>query len=75
MKKAENISDALFYLYNKRNKRMLKYAEETWRKCNPDIDGFNYWWHRYFTKDFLYFILSEEFLEEYKINYKLGVLK
>jgi len=43
------------------NRRRLKQAERIWVENTPKIHALNYLWYRYFTNDFIDFILSEEF--------------
>ena len=54
MKSIDNLKKA-------ENRRRLKQAERIWVENTPKINALNYLWYRYFTNDFINFILSEEF--------------
>jgi len=65
MKRADlRIEKSLYDLNRAENRRKLKYAERVWVEETPKINILNYVWYRYFTNDFINFILSERFKEK-----------
>lgn len=59
--KMDKIKESIINLNKAENRRRLKQAERIWVENTPKIHALNYLWYRYFTKDFISFILSEEF--------------
>jgi len=61
MDKIKKIAKSINNLNKSENRGRLKQAERIWIENTPKIHALNYLWYRYFTNNFIYFILSEEF--------------
>ncbi len=61
MDKIKRVKKSILNLNKAENRHKLKQAERIWIEHTPKINVLNYLWYRYFTNDFIHFILSEEF--------------
>ena len=61
MNKIKRLGNSINNLNRAERRRRLKQAERIWVEHTPKIHALNYLWYRYFTNDFIDFILSEEF--------------
>ena len=61
MDKIKRLNKSINNLNRAERRRKLKQAERIWIENTPKIHALNYLWYRYFTNDFINFILSEEF--------------
>ena len=55
---SKHIMAALKRFSEAERRRYLKTAERIWIERNVDLHVFNYWFYRYFTNRFEYFLLS-----------------